>query len=390
MTPDQRLDQDLLTLRDTDVPEGPPAEIVSRTLAALQRDRGAHSAPVQTFIKRLSTMPTFVRFAAAILLAAGIIGIPTVFTTNPGGPGVVFADVIEQIRAARTVSYTMRVGDDPKPFHVFNMEPGLSRTEYPGLVSIFDRVRGKNLVLNTAGKLANIFEMKPEDQAGPGGNEIDHLRNFRGKPDADLGEKMIDGRPTRGFRFSEGGWNNVVWVDTKTNLPVRMENKTTLNAEGAKTIVLTDFVFDAPLDAALFSMTPPEGYTTHTTAVAKPAAAPVEKDLVDLFAEYAKSSGGRFPNDLQMPSLLDVLKDIKVTKTGFDDVTTAWIAKVGKGVGLVWAMPPDAGALYTGKGVELGQADKAIFRYKPQGSKTYRVIYGDLTVKDVEPDRIAK
>ncbi len=79
-------------------------------------------------------------------------------------------------------------------------------------------------------------------------NAMDHLRNFRGKPDADLGEKLIDGRPARGFRFSEGGWNNVVWIDAKTNLPVRMENKTVLNAEGVKTIVLTDFVFDAPLD----------------------------------------------------------------------------------------------------------------------------------------------
>jgi hypothetical protein len=53
-------------------------------------------------------------------------------------------------------------------------------------------------------------------------------------------------------------------------------------------------------------------------------------------------------------------------------------------------MPPDYDATYTGKGVQLGQSNRPIFRYRPEGSKTYRVIYGDLTVKDVDPGRIPK
>jgi len=53
-------------------------------------------------------------------------------------------------------------------------------------------------------------------------------------------------------------------------------------------------------------------------------------------------------------------------------------------------MPPDSDALYTGKGVQLGQADKPIFRFRPQGSKTYHLIYGDLTVKSLEPGQISK
>jgi hypothetical protein len=60
------------------------------------------------------------------------------------------------------------------------------------------------------------------------------------------------------------------------------------------------------------------------------------------------------------------------------------------GVGLIRAMPRASDALYTGKGVQLGQADSPIMRYRPQGSKTYRVIYGNLTVKDVEPGQIPK
>ena len=38
---------------------------------------------------------------------------------------------------------------------------------------------------------------------------------------------------------------------------------------------------------------------------------------------------------------------------------------------------------YTGASVRLGDASTAVFWYQPQGSQDYRVIYGDLSVKDV-------
>jgi hypothetical protein len=389
MMPDDRLDQVLRAFRDGDVPDGPPPEVVSRTLAALQREGSRR--PLSPLFERIRTMPPFVRIAAALLVAAGATGLLSVMTSDRKGSGVAFADVLEHVRAARTMTFTMRIGDDPQPFHVSRREPGLIRTELPGGgVTIMDRVRGKTLVLNTPGKLATLLENPADGQAGRGEDQIDRLRHFRGKPEEDLGERVIDGRPARGFRLSAGGWTSIVWVDTRTDLPVRMETQTRFNADGTKTVVFNDFVFDAPLDESQFRTTPPEGYKTQTIPLAIDQAPPVEKDLVDLFGAYAKRSGGRFPNDLQMPSLLDVLKDIKVTKAGLDKATSAWIAKVGKGVGLVWAMPPDSDALYTGKGVQLGQADRPVFRYRPHGSRTYRVIYGDLTVKNIEPFQIPK
>jgi len=45
---------------------------------------------------------------------------------------------------------------------------------------------------------------------------------------------------------------------------------------------------------------------------------------------------------------------------------------------------------YAGKGVKLGDADTAIFWYQPKDSETYRVIYGDLSVKDVAPEDLPK
>ena len=40
---------------------------------------------------------------------------------------------------------------------------------------------------------------------------------------------------------------------------------------------------------------------------------------------------------------------------------------------------------YLGNGVKLGDKDRMIGWYRPKGSRTYRVVYGDLSVKDIEP-----
>jgi hypothetical protein len=45
---------------------------------------------------------------------------------------------------------------------------------------------------------------------------------------------------------------------------------------------------------------------------------------------------------------------------------------------------------YAGAGVKLGDAEKAIFWYQPKGSPMCRVIYGDLSVKDVAPEDLPK
>jgi hypothetical protein len=45
---------------------------------------------------------------------------------------------------------------------------------------------------------------------------------------------------------------------------------------------------------------------------------------------------------------------------------------------------------YVGEDVKLGDGDSPICWYKPTGSETYRVIYGDLSVKDIAPEDLPK
>lgn len=48
------------------------------------------------------------------------------------------------------------------------------------------------------------------------------------------------------------------------------------------------------------------------------------------------------------------------------------------------------GMQYRGAGVKLGDANTAILWWQHPGSTTYRVIYGDLTVKDLGLEELPK
>jgi len=45
---------------------------------------------------------------------------------------------------------------------------------------------------------------------------------------------------------------------------------------------------------------------------------------------------------------------------------------------------------YAGENVKFGDAQTPVFWYQPAGSQMYRVIYGDLSVKDVAPEHLPK
>jgi hypothetical protein len=47
-----------------------------------------------------------------------------------------------------------------------------------------------------------------------------------------------------------------------------------------------------------------------------------------------------------------------------------------------------AGFGYRADGVKLGDADKILFWYRPDGAASYRALYGDLHAGDVSEDKL--
>jgi len=74
-----------------------------------------------------------------------------------------------------------------------------------------------------------------------------------------------------------------------------------------------------------------------------------------------------------------------------DEEKTQLGMTMGKGFVFFQQLDPTGATWhYAGSGVKLGEADKAIFWYQPKNSQTYRVIYGDLSIKDVAPENLPK
>jgi outer membrane lipoprotein-sorting protein len=60
-----------------------------------------------------------------------------------------------------------------------------------------------------------------------------------------------------------------------------------------------------------------------------------------------------------------------------------FIGNIVEGFKLINEFPADSNWHYNGQVIKPGNSDTAIFWYKPNGAKTYRVIYGDLTIEDI-------
>jgi hypothetical protein len=73
----------------------------------------------------------------------------------------------------------------------------------------------------------------------------------------------------------------------------------------------------------------------------------------------------------------------KVTKE-----TTTLMLKVMRGVVFAQTLKPENDFHYVGAGVRFGEAEKPVCWWKPDGFKSYRVLYGDLSVRDVMPDNL--
>jgi hypothetical protein len=64
--------------------------------------------------------------------------------------------------------------------------------------------------------------------------------------------------------------------------------------------------------------------------------------------------------------------------------------KVTRAMMFVMKLPAESNWRYAGQNVKFGDAQTPVFWYRPTGSQTYRVIYGDLTVKDVTLENLPK
>jgi hypothetical protein len=229
-----------------------------------------------------------------------------------------------------------------------------------------------------------------------------------------LGEKEIDGRQAVGYRKRTNMADMTLWADPKTAQLVRVDYE---YADAGGRGHMSNVRYDVELDPSLFSLEPPAGYDVQTQTVKMP----VEEDLVNVLRRVAEHNEGVFPDAIGMtektfmlalqaesekllksPEVQERMKELMAQygedKAGY---MKAWMKewmemaapitqKSMAGVTFYGSLKPENDSHYGGKGVKMGTPNHPIFWYKPTGADKYRVLYADLSVKEVPASDVPK
>jgi outer membrane lipoprotein-sorting protein len=422
------------TLRATILDHVGPADTVALVVEGI---RNADVVPIN--VERSQKMKRFAKFAVAatILLALGIFAAWSVI--GGGSTNIAFAQVADGLKRLRSVTYDftseMKNPTDGKTItsttKAFYLAPSFERNETSttfgsaaatNSIMILDHQSMKGLTLVPEQKLAVTYDLtKIKKSPGPS-NPFDMVRQFveegssPGQKVESLGKKEIDGREAIGFRTHNNMADQTFWADPQTAHLVRVEVDF---PGGSGHGVMNNFRYDMKLDPSLFSLEPPAGYNVQTQTLEMPE----EDDLVNTLRLIAEHNDGIFPAELGLsnkeyqqaiqavsmektqkflktPEAEKLLKDLQAQYgKDRDGFMKAWMKammpftqkltqKYMQGMMFYNMLNSQNDSHYAGKDVKLGTPDRPIFWYKPTGAEKYRVIYADLSVKDMTPDDV--
>jgi hypothetical protein len=335
--------------------------------------------------------------AAAVIL--GSFAVWVFVGNNVEKASASFAEVLQHLRAATSVAFdkiTISPGIPEENVHIQMAYPGRFRATYPdGRVHITNMVKHESLGLSPEEKKARILKL-PSDVTHD--EPIENLRNAGVSDGRLVGREVLHGQTTEVYEVAQPQSVLRVWVDPHEQLPVRMEVRSRTSAGAEVVAKMSNFRWNEPVSDSLFAMDVPPGYTLE-----QPQREGSEKALVDLLRICGQMSHGRFPQRLDATSVLDLfLKndperdaiqpqaqgDETPTSTYMDEKAKEMYRTCLRGLAFIDLVAENGSWQYRGQGVKLGDGAAPVCWWQTPGSATYRVIYGDLQIRDVEPARL--
>ncbi len=384
---------------------------------------------------------TIMKHKLTKLAAAAVILIALLITFNrsgvsPDGATIAWADVVEQIKKAKSVHYHCKtvVNDFTWSNEVMINAGGVERHAFSntGDVQIFDFKNGIQLQLNTNSKTAYRSKRAPQPFIKLF-NSLDFLASRHEKGNISfIGYEIIDEieveiyQDTQPLQYS----NTKIWINVETKLPIKVVSERipptnkkyfpikniSINSKDfgyneSKSVsgrlsgsctpeytkqVMTDFEWNIDLEPELFSTSIPDGYELHEQTFS--TSEPNETELIDMLQLWAEMSDGILPVDITKLMDPNIIKQMimkkfykgKDPKQEYYDATNfletaRWAAAfVEEKIVL-----QENWNVSTGQ-VMLGDAEKPLYWWKLDNSKLYRVIFGDLTIKDIALEDLPK
>lgn len=230
----------------------------------------------------------------------------------------------------------------------------------------------------------------------------------------ELGRSVIDGIEAEGFQttdpeYSTGMADNLkatLWVDVKTWMPVRLEMDIKMNEQTSIQGSVYDYQWNMPVDAGDFKPVIPDDFTALPTDGMKLTGASEEAAIEGL--KFLADITGKYPKKVDYMSLMQEFQAIKDSKnlteagqrlnkemeqlTTQDEITTKVLEMMQpvQSLAMFYMMlvQDKKEPVYYGQSVNPG--DEAVLLRWKLSEDRYRVIFGDLSARDVSADELAK
>ena len=370
--------------------------------------------------------------AAAVIAVAGIAGI--VMWTGTGS-GIALADVLAQVQQITAYMYQMTMtvsGTEPTGRSMNqNVEGNILIAQDYGMKSSMDMIdpnsgkttrheqymlpREKAMIMIMPSEktymridLDDTLLSKIRQQNYDPSSMLKHILDCKYKS---LGRSTVDGVEVEGFQTTDpnylagmlGQTDVKIWVDVKTQLPVRSDINIQLENMQMQGVV-HNFQWDVPVDAAQFVPVIPDDYKTLPGGPVKMPAMNEESATagLKLFADLS----GRYPEKLDLMSLMSQLGKLKdsdnpAAKQLFE--ANKNLSAEERGKKMMDTMMPIQGAgmfymllaqekkdpAYYGNVTSPQNADQVLMRWKISDTQ-YRVIFGSLRAETVSPEKLAE
>lgn len=351
------------------------------------------------FLGRTIMNHRMTKWAVAAVVALAVIGGWSLF--SGGGSGKAYAQVVDRLHGANTLTFSMVTMTGRKEMPTVRMDVAYREPEQvriataDGYVTVATRtpegMEGISIVPVTKSYVKIKADNLPADPSSNAWATTERLRALPGQADETLGRKQIDGRTLDGFRVHGDDAQTSVWIDPGTGELIRVELEFA-NAPGMN-VIMSDFQLDIPLDDSLFALEPPEGYTP--MEIQADVSKVTERDFIEILRFWsAWTKDTTFPPIVAGAEIAKVTMDmahegrfVAPCPPGYEPAKQQDIMYRGL---LFVASLPTGTWRYAGQNVPFGDPATPIFWYQPTGSSTWRIIYADLHVVDATAEQLPK
>ncbi|MFZ2147057.1 MAG: hypothetical protein WAV28_07540 [Sedimentisphaerales bacterium] len=403
-------------------------DVLGEVVEAFEKSKGKKTSATEQNIGRIIMKSKITKAAAAaVIIIACLTGL---FLWKSTGSGIALSDVLTRIEQVTAYMYQMRstitrqqTSTDLISTVLISQENGVKITT--------KRIDPNNHEINSGDtyllpKLNSVIFVVHEEKMYVrlkfDGMKLAYYKEEYNDPriiikqilscdHTSLGQSVIDGITVEGFQTTdsayEGGFMGQadfegrpekvevrLWVDVNTFLPVRLEEDIVMKKGTRMHEVSYDFRWNVVVNADDFKPVIPEGYMSSGEIVV-PA---VKEENAIKGLRLFTSLAGEYPDNLDTEILnKEARKLIGLVKDSFEDIaddekkklTSELISIMGPAFFYEKLVEDEKAPAYYGQTVGPDDTNKVLLRWKLDDGQ-YRVIYGDLSIKNVTAEELAE